>query len=603
MVKVIPNTVNRTFYQNMLNPKYRATHLAPSYGATGSSTKGKVKFSGDNADKDSMGNDEVKSEEEVGKPKLKKPIVDTNNTQSPVNTTYGGFETPTDTIKAYGGSIQKMQTGGTKKFNPDTGMWQNYDAQGKPVGAPYAGTGTTYNVKDKDVIKKAGDAGFDVIFNEYAPNINYAPEQTSKTGFAPNLESGIYESKQYPMGKKLLEKIAEMWKDELSNYEGPSGKGVEAWKTDIIKAKGKPSDASRFYALEANKSSNAAGLGNQIDTNVEDWDVPGLEWSSTKKFKKATPAKVEQKTDTTPSIQRGAPDIMQQAITPSITNRTRGWFTPDVLNLANAFGRRIGKFPPTLRQVDFQTGPYNLLSPEGEIAKIQSTGNMLSNQAANTMAGNVGFNAAVGAQGQTIDAVTNTQGKYSNANVGTSNEASRFGSGVFNQGQLSNTQLRSAFDRDTAIYGQQRINALNRKDDVMTRAYNQAWGNAFKANMLEDMFPQVGIDRVYGNIGWSGVGRNPFGVDTYINPLTAAQGAKGSKGSVDVDWDDDDWKEISAFANKGLENGLSKDQAYSLATKMIIAKKSKNNVYDPYNPAQSVYAGLGNMDWDNTDRY
>jgi hypothetical protein len=503
--------------------------------------------------------------------------------------------------EAYGGSIYKMQVGGTPRFNSATGMYQNYDAQGKPIGAPYKGTGTTYNVRDKDVLEKAAAANYEVIGNKYAPNITYITEQTSKTGFKPNPKSGIYESAQFPMGEEVLNEIATNWKDELSNYEGPSGKGVDAWKNDIIKAKGAASPASRYYALEANKSSNAAGVGDQIDTNVEDWDVPGSEWVSTKKFKKAAPAQVAQTTTTTPSIQRGAPDIMQQAITPTIGRKTKGWFTPDMLNLANAFGRRTGNFPPTLRQVALESGPYNLLSPASEIARVQSSANQLSNQAMNTMAGNVGLNASIGVQAQGADRVSDIAGKYGNMNVGTSNDASRFGAGVFNQGQLTNTQLLSAFDRDNAIYGQQRINALNRKDDSLTRAYNQAWGNSFKGNLLEDMFPQVGIDRVRGDIGWSGVGRDYHTYDTYINPLTAASAAKGKKGYADYDLDDDDWKELSAMTNKGLENGMSKDQAYALASKMVMAKKSRNNTYDPYNPGQAMAEGLSNMGWNNTD--
>ena len=103
---------------------------------------------------------------------------------------------------------------------------------------------------------------------------------------------------------------------------------------------------------------------------------------------------------------------------------------------------------------------------------------------------------------------------------------------------------------------------------------------------------------MFGNIGYSGVGRNPFGVDTYINPLTAAQGTKGRQGYANIDLDDDDWNEISSMTNKGMQNGMTKDQANAFATKMIMAKKSRNNAYDPYNPAQSVYAGLSNMGWE-----
>jgi hypothetical protein len=566
----------------------------------------------DSTEVNSMGVEEEVKDKEVGKtatvPVVKKPKVNPSNNSSNANPTFGGFnpsfggfETPTDTIRgyAYGGSMYKMQVGGTPRFNPDTGMWQNYDAQGKPVGAPYKGTGTTYNVKDKDLQEKARAAGYEIIGNKYAPNINYVPEQTSKTGFKWNPESGYYESSQLPIGKQGLEETINIWKDELDQYSGPSGKGAEAWRKDFIGQKGKEGPASKYLVDKANEYSVAAGAGPQVDVTQKAAYVPGQDVFSLKKFKKS-PAQVEQKTE---EIKKDTGvDVQQKTITPSITNKTRGFFTPDMLILANNFGRRIANEPPTLRQAAFQTGPYNLLSPEGEIAKIQSSGNMLSNQAANTMAGNVGFGASMGVQGQAIDKVTDTQGKYSNANVGISNEASRLGSGVFNQGQLANTQLLSAFDRDSAIYGQNLVNSINAKNLGITRAFNKGWDNSFKANMLEDMFPQVGIDRVYGDIGWSGVGRDYHTYDTYINPLTAAASSKGRRTSQDFDWDDDDWKEMSAFTNKGIENGLSKDQAYALASKMVMAKKSRNNAYDPYNPAQSVYAGLGSMGWDNTDR-
>jgi hypothetical protein len=129
----------------------------------------------------------------------------------------------------------------------------------------------------------------------------------------------------------------------------------------------------------------------------------------------------------------------------------------------------------------------------------------------------------------------------------------------------------------------------------MTKAFNKGWDNSFKANMLEDMFPQVGIDRVFGDIGWSGIGRDYHTYDNYVNPYTTGTNTKGSKRNVDYDLDDDDWNEFSAITEKGMLNGMSKEQANAFATKMIMAKKSRNNNYDPYNPGQNVAQGLGNM--------
>lgn len=560
-----------------------------------------MKIDATQGEKNSSGLDVVNKDAKVGKPEAVKQPVRTKprvESQSP----FGGFEIATDTIKAYGGSIQKMQTGGTAKFNPDTGMYQNYDAQGKPVGAPYKGTGTTYDVKDKDLLEKARAAGYEVIGNKYAPNINYIPEQTSKTGFTWSPESGYYENKQFPVGKQGLDETVSNWKEELEQYSGPSGKGIDAWRKDFIGQKGKEGAASKYLVDKANEYSVAAGAGPQVDVNKKGAYIPGQDVFSLKKFKKQPPVTPQvAQTTTTPSVQRGAPEIMQQAITPTIGRKTRGWFTPDMLNLANAFGRRTGNFPPTLQQVALESGPYNLLSPASEIARVQSSANQLTNQAMNTMAGNVGLTAGIGVQGQAADRVSDIAGKYGNTNVGISTDASRFGAGVFNQGQLADAELRDQFNTKNAIYGQQRINALNRKDDSITRAYNQAWGNAFKGNMLEDMFPQVGIDRVYGDIGWSGEGRNPFGVDTYINPMTAGASSKGTRATQNYDFDDTDMDQYEKLFNMASTK-MSKENAHKFALQGITSnKKSRSANYDPYNPVAGMTEGLGNMGWNGND--
>lgn len=616
------------------------------YNGTPANIEGEITITGDpSTTTNSMGVEEEVKSKDVGKPtivqqqKVNTPVnnksitpnynIPSLNNNNPV---FGGFEIPQDTVKAYGGSIPKAQVGQqvggvTKKFNPDTGMYQNYDAQGQPVGAPYK-SGTVYDVKDKELLEKARAAGYDIIGNKFAPNINYIPEQTRATGFKWNPESGYYESPGLPIGKQGLEETINIWKDELNQYSGTSGTGVEAWKKDFLNQKGKEGVASKYLVDKANEYSVAAGAGPQVDVDKKNAYVPGQDVFSLKKFKKQpekeiTPDKkiayvckedaatgnssvisMEYEGDAIPTgyfatyaeAEAGCKKPSKNTvITPSIIKSTKGFFTPDMLNLANAFGRKIGKFPPTLEQVALQTGPYNLLSPEGEIAKTQSTGNMLSNQAANTMAGNVAFNAAAGLQGQIIDKVTDTQGKYSNANVGISNEASRFGAGVFNQNEMANAPLRSQFDRDNAIYGQNLVNSQNAKNFGITRAFNKAWDNSFKANMLEDIYPQVGIDRVFGDIGYSGIGRDYHTYDNYVNPYSTRSNTRDNNRNVDYDLDDNEWNEISAMTEKGMLNGMSKDQANAFATKMIMAKKSRNNNYDPYNSGQNVAQGLSNI--------
>jgi hypothetical protein len=572
----------------------------------GTPATGEMNITGkDSTTTNSSGVEEQTKDKEVGKPALTPAVKKLKVTQQ---TNVNDVPTTTTSEVFKFGGLTQYQTAGavnntgkkvvSKVVSSVTGNTKVTYSDGSTEIIP---ANVSYDVEDAELRKNVGEKGYNFI--ELDPQFRYQNKvvgpQGKTTGYVVDPESGFYYHPDPKVGAPKpgaagLANYMKIHKEAIDAYPG----GAEAWKKTMIEAGGKENPAMNHLLEFENKVIGPIANGKEyIDLNKKGARIPGVENFNLPGISKAQVAQ------RTPVTQRNIDvDVDQKNITPSVTSRTRGWFTPDMLNLANAFGKRMGNFPPTLEQVNFQTGPYNLLSPEGEIAKIQSTGNMLSNQAANTMAGNVGFNAALGAQGQILDRVTDTQGKYSNADVGISNEASRFGAGVFNQGQLSNAELMSAFDRDRAIYGQQRVNALNAKDNAMTRAYNQAWGNAFKANMLEDMFPQVGIDRVFGDIGYSGVGRDYHTYDTYINPLTAAASSKGGRTNQDFDWDDDDWKEMSAFTNKGIENGLSKDQAYTLASKMVMAKKSRNNAYDPYNSAQSVYAGLGSMGWDNTDR-
>lgn len=550
-------------------------------------------------DTGSMGTAASKKTDNVGKtaiiknPVINKPRVTEQTPQ--VQPSFGGFETAVDTTKGYkyGGDIYKMQVGGTAKFNPDTGMYQKYDAAGNPVGTPYKGAGTTYNVKDKDLLEKAKAAGYEVIGNKYAPNINYIPEQTSKTGFTWNPESGYYENKQFPIGKQGLEENVNVWKDELEQYSGPSGKGVEAWKKDFISQKGKEGEASKYLVNKANEYSVAAGAGPQVDVTQKAAYVPGQDVFSLKKFKKA-PAQIAQPVNT-PTIERGAPEIMQQAITPTIGRKTRGWFTPDMLNLANAFGRKIGRFPPTLQQVALESGPYNLLSPASDIARIQSSASQLGEQAMNTMPANVALAASTGIQGQALERIGDTSGKYGNTNVGISTDASRYGSGVANQQAMANAQLRDQFAKESAVYRQNLLNEQTAKGLGITRAYNKGWDNSFKGNLLEDMFPQVGIDRVYGDIGYSGVGRNPFVYDPYTNPMTGSGKSSRGRSAQDYDFDENDMDQYEKLFNMASTK-MSKENAHKFALQGITAnKKSRSNEYDPYDPVAGMSEGLGNM--------
>lgn len=599
-VVVTPNPVNRAFYQNMQDPKYRSTHLGlRKNNTTNTATK---TYSGKDVDSSGLETDKEKpvgKSTPVGTPAnvkvVKKPIVNTQTTmpELPVTTTSEEFE--------FGG-LTHYQTAGT--VNPPgktivsrvvssvTGNTKVTYSDGSTEIIPAS---VSYDVADEDLRKNVGDKGYS--FNELDPQYRYQHKavgpQGRTTGYVVDPESGFYYHPDPKVGAPKpgtsgLANYMNIHKEAIDAYPG----GADAWKKTMIEAGGKENPAMSHLLEYENTAIGPIANGKQyIDLNKRGARIPGVENFNLPGISKKQAPAVVNNTPATTSV-----NVEQKTITPSVTNKTRGWFTPDMLNLANAFGSRIGKFPPTLEQVRLQTGPYNLQSPAAQIASMQSSANTLANQAMNTMDANTAFAASLGAKGQYDDKIAGTIGQYGNANVTTSNEASRFASGVFGQQELTNAQLRSAFDRDNAIYGQNLINSLNKKDLAMTRAFNKGWDNSFKANMLEDIYPQVGIDRIHGDIGWSGQGRNPFGYDNYINPLTAAAITKGRKGANDYEYDDEDWKLYNAHMNDGMQNGMTKEQAHTFAIKNMMAKKSNYNNYDnSYNPAYGMSKGLSDM--------
>jgi hypothetical protein len=525
----------------------------------------------------------VTSKDKVGKvyetPRsIKKPVVAPvqNNTQSPfiIDTSEEEYE--------YGGGIYKMQTGGgTPRFNSATGLYQDYDANGKPVGAPYKGTGTTYNVKDADVIEKAKAAGYEVIGNKYAPKVTYVPEQTSKTGFTWNPESGYYESPQFPIGKQGLEETINVWKDELDQYQGPSGKGIEAWKKDFLTQKGAEGPASKYLVNKANEYSVAAGFGPQVDVNQEDAYLPGQDVFSLKKFKKA---QVPQQVATTPARKEDVINVQQISRSP-ITDRG-GWSKNATLNFANAFLAKRYHGKPYMPNLDYQTPDYVLPDYSQAVSNVLSGMSAVGRQASDTMSGPQAFNATLGAMGQGLDQVTGIQGQWNNAGVGIANQAYDRAAGIYNQFSPMKARLRAQYNDDVQTLGQQEVNSENAYRSNVYKAAITGNQEQEKMQALKTMFPQVGIDNWNHDIGWSGVGRDPFQYDPYSNPM----GSSISNNSMDDANDAYDQAYSHAIKRMSPENAQKYASEYSLA--MAKKQMSKRGAGYGTNTASDVYSAM-----------
>lgn len=508
----------------------------------------------------------------------------------------GGFSIgkSKDTVFKNGG-LTHMQVGGTATYNPDTNTMDTVDATGKIISSvPYSGT--SFNVKNKDVIAKARNAGYDVVTNKFGHKINYVPEQTQKTGFTYNPESGYYQNKQFPIGKEGLDETVTMWGDELSGYSGPSGQGAEAWKKDFLNQKGKEGVASRYLIDTANASSVAAGFGPQTDISKRGAYVPGVQVFNLKKFKKPlapavipeTPAKKEN-SDSSP------------AYPPSIANNREGWSREATLNFMNAFGPRIYRGDPMLQRFNAYAPDYILPNPAQAIAHVLSGVASVNNTADNTMAGNVAFNAKLGALGQGLDQTAKIQAEYDNAGVNIYNQAQAQGAQAFAQNDALNEKAKYQYNNDRQVLDQQFANALNKRRSNVFKAMILGDVEEGKMHAIKTMFPQVGIDNWNKHIGWSGVGRNPFAYDPYINPagtgVPTTKGAKGFAQGYDLDSINTVASSVYASAKKsGLEQGMSPENAEKYAHEMsILAAKQQMNTSTPgygTNTASSVYSAM-----------
>jgi len=512
------------------------------------------------------------------------------------------FDTSGETDRGYkyGGLYHMQVGGGTPKFDTATGMYQNYDANGKPINAPYK-SGITYDVKDKDLLEKAKDAGYNIIGNNHAPNITYIGPQTSKTGFKINPESGIYENPKFPIGKEGLDELVNNWKDELSNYEGPSGKGIDAWKKDLLNQKGQAGPASTYYALEANKNSSAAGFGNQIDTNIEDWNKPGQEWYSTKKFIKK-PVQVANTQDKKEDV------IPAPVYPPSIANNREGWSREASLNYLNAFGPRIYRGAPLMQKFNAYAPDYILPDPAQAIAHVLSGVAGINNTADNTMAGNVGFGAKLGAMGQGLDQTTKIQSDYDNAGVGIYNQAQVQGAQAYDNNNQLNEKSNYQYNNDRQVLDQNWANSFNKRRSNILKATILGDIEEGKMHAIKTWFPQVGIDNWNKHIGWSGVGRDWRKYDNYINPAGSGIGTGKSSNGIEPDY-----SAIHSLANneyakayKEVLTTMGEDdaKAYAKQVALNILKQKTNSNAPGYgtNTASGVYSAMfGNNPYDDQD--
>ena len=532
------------------------------------------------------------------------------NTNDIYNPSTGGFNIgkSKDTVFRDGGLTHMQQAGqvqgpGTSSYNPDTNTMDTYDASGKLLkSVPYSGT--SYNVKNKDILAKAKASGYDVLRNKYGHKINYVPEQTQKTGFTYNPESGFYQNKQFPIGKEGLDETMNMWSNELSNYSGPSGTGKDAWKKDFLNQKGKSGTASEYLINSANNSSIAAGFGPQVDVTQKAWNVPGVKVFNLVNFKK-TPTPVAE----IPEVPAKKEDYIPAPIYPRTPAYDReGWSSGATLQVLNAMQPRIYRGDPIMMNHVGYVPDYNLLDYSQAVANLNSAGNALNEQAFNTMSGPQAFNASLATTGQVMDKGTGIQSQWNNANVGISNAAQNVGAGIINANNAQAQKDKYQYNTDRQVLQQQYANSLNNRSSNTLRAINIANAEEAATHGIKQWFPQgAGIDNWNRHVGWSGYGRDLFAYDPYQNVYgpTSATG-KGSKGfaqGFDIESINNVANSVYTKAYNSALKSMDPDQAkdYAKSIALAAAKQQMNTNTPGYgtNTAANVYSAMFGQNEDN----
>jgi hypothetical protein len=530
---------------------------------------------------------------------------DTNRHSFP---TTGGFSflKPRDTLR-YGGIPHMAEGGsgpgnGSTSYNPDTNTMDTYDASGKLISSvPY--TGTSFNVKNKDIIERARAAGYNVESNPSGTKNNYIPEQTQKTGFKVNQKSGFYEAPGYEIGEKGFNDFHKFWSPELQGYTSATGKGPEAWKTDFLKAQGAESEASRYLGTIANQQGIAAGFGPQLDVNQKNKQgksiafIPGNQYYNLKKFNKTpvTPTPI------IPEIPEKKDDVVKTNPLPGTPPYTRrSWSKPATLNFMNAFGSRIYRGDPVMQRFKGYTPDYVLPDPAQAIAHVLSGASAINNTADNTMSGNVAFGAKLGTLGQALDQTTKIQSDYDNAGAGIYNNAQAQGAQAIAATDAANQKANYQYNNDRQVLDQNYTNSLNKRNSNMYKA--SILGNVELANMdaLASMLPQVGFDYWNKNIGWSGNGRDYSIFDPYQNPF--GNGSAGSKGvgSIDPDYDTINAKANSVYessyktARKTMTEEDARAYARQAALGVLKMKTGSNATVYSNNTPRNVYNQMFN---------
>jgi len=368
---------------------------------------------------------------------------------------------------------------------------------------------TYYNLTDQAIKDAAKQKGYDVTY----PYSWYSgqPVIGRQTNLLP---SGIFTTATGP--KPDIEQfrdyagvtVAGGWQ----NYPG----GFDKWRSDIAAAKGRPSDASRWWIDKVVNPYSVQMTGLPvIDVNQQDAYKPGVRWSQNPVFNPIqAPAPVvtppAPAAPATPLAKSGPGAVPTPAYSP--TSYYQPWSNYSNIDVMGAMMNYMdvnrGDLPTLYTYTPTQADP-TFLDPARAIAQqqglvAQSTEDIASRSFDPTTArANI-----IAAQAQSAEPIANIQAKYDEANTQIANQFAQQNAAALNDAQLKNIAFRDKYQGELQTLQQQYDNALREGRTEVAEAIKRAMVDQMQRGALnaQNINYKIGAD---GQIYYS-PGYNPF---------------------------------------------------------------------------------------------
>lgn len=399
---------------------------------------------------------------------------------------------------------------------------------GKYIVRSFKGRNDIYDAKTntfiKSVFKNTGSPAIsDYIKNREAAGKKVQYAVTDYENFGVQHRKGNY-GYHAPEGKDLdfndLSKRHFDWIE--SDYKSPTGKkGFNAFVEDVksqknvkfadafytkyindkaIQETGKPyftGDATSPYGDDGVYGAVKNAVPRFWDTKRES-DIPKMEMRNP-----ALPGPTSVENKLAPLIGSNTPQPQNDNI------NSGGWWAQDIAKTAVGLTDQVNSYAPSMYQIPITQEDYALLDPSRRIAAQQEMYNKNVDAVQNSYDGQAARGTLSGMSGQTADQVSNDISQVENANVGIYNEVAGRNAMLSERGITRNTELRKRYDDEMAVLNQQEDNSERELKYRNLKNWMNGVDNKMKTDWMETMTPQVNVNRMTGEIGYTGVADDP----------------------------------------------------------------------------------------------